>query len=332
MAGKARAEPFAMQAKDEEIKAVWKEKLRVTLCEHGLEEDLEKLCRRGIYRVQDFPLHLNLFIIDKEKMCGDIHEYHVMYEEEMKKRYSVRFYPAWRYSREEMKVMKGEVLANKKHMSEDVQEVILKYIYSGKSTTDAISTLMQPNWAHFVGFTAPGCKVRAEWHVEPHIAKAALVCKKWAQSYKAYIATEQREVFSTCRAKAVELALNLCDCDEYDPNVYMPAFSRVMYSVYRGAECLFVMRFTRVGGKQHDEHELSACYGIPEHWASAGRSPRSPVRTVALPGVCWIPRVLIHDEELAAFRRWREEQATELNQWLDEQHARAMKGDSKCSD
>ena len=214
-----------------------------------------------------------------------------------------------------------------KYMSEDVQEVILRYIYSGKcSTTHAISTLMQPNWAHFVGFTAPGCKIRAKWHAEPYIAKAALVCKKWAQSCKAYIATEQREVFTTCRAKAVELALNLCDCDEYDPSVSMPAFSRVMYSVYRGAECLFVMRFTRVGGKQHDKHELSACYGIPEHWASAGRSPRPPVRTVVLPGVCWIPRGLILDEDLAAFRQWREEQATELNQWLDEQHARAMKG------
>ena len=109
MAGKPGEKAPDMQAKHDEIKAIWKEQLREILRQYGIEEDLEKLCRRGIYRVQDFAFDLNWFIIDKEKMCGDIHTYHDMYEQEMKKRHSDRWYPSWHCCKDEMQMMESGV-------------------------------------------------------------------------------------------------------------------------------------------------------------------------------------------------------------------------------
>jgi len=100
-----------MQALRAAVLVTRKETLRGILCEHGLEEDLEKLWRRGVHRVQDLPFQLTWFVVDKEKMRGDIHEYHELYEHEMQKRHSDRYYPPWNFSPAEHEMMRRECLA-----------------------------------------------------------------------------------------------------------------------------------------------------------------------------------------------------------------------------
>jgi hypothetical protein len=318
-----------MLAKCEEVLANRKETLRGILCEYGVEEDLEKLWHRGIYRVQDFPFHLNWFIIEKEKMCGDIHQYHVIYKDEMKKRHSDRFYPAWRYSEEEMEAMKSEVLAERKKrkaqhtekkedkvdMCEDMQSVTAKCIFRGPPSAETFQ--IKP---HLCGFGQPGGNLRTIWHLAPHVGKAAAVCKAWNQSYKAYLATGLGEIFESVYERAVDLALNLCDCDEYSDRRFLPQYTRVVYSVFREDTCLFTMRFTRMSSSEHNMHKLMAQYAVPEESVS-GMSPRSPVMTIKLPRVCGISVRVIEAAQLAEFQQWRAGQVTALEGWLGEQHA-----------
>jgi hypothetical protein len=62
-----------------------KETFKRILRDYGLEEDLEKLCLRGIYRVQDIPPNLNDHIINKDKMRGSMQNYMDIYMEHEKK-------------------------------------------------------------------------------------------------------------------------------------------------------------------------------------------------------------------------------------------------------
>jgi hypothetical protein len=313
----------------EEVLVNRKEALRKILCEHGIEEDLEKLWRRGIYRVQDLPFNLNWFVVEKEKMCGDIHQYHVIYKDEMKKRHSDCFYTAWRYSEEEMEAMKSEVLKAKKKrkakqtekkkrkvdMPEDMQSVMAKCIFTGPPSEETFQ--IKP---HLCGFGAPGGNLRTIWHVAPHIGKAALVCKTWNQSYKDYLVKGLGEIFESVCERAVDMALNLCDCDEYSDRRFLPQYTRVVYSAFREDKCLFTMRFTRMSNSTNEMHELIAVYAVPEDSVS-GMSPRSPVKTIKLPRVCNISVRVIEAAQLAEFQKWRKEKVAVLEEWLGEQHA-----------
>jgi hypothetical protein len=312
------------------VLAVWKETLGEILCEYGIEEDLEKLWRRGIYRVQDFPFNLNWFIVEKEKMCGDIHQYHVIYKDEMKKRHSDRFYPTWRYSGEEMEAMKSEVMEERKKrkakqtekkkrnvdLSEDMQSVMAKCIFTGPLSEQTFQI-----YPHLCGFGAPGGNLRTIWNLAPHVGKAALVCKTWNRSYKDYLVTGLGQIFEAVCERAVDLALNLCDCDEYSDKRFSLRYTRVVYSAFRGEECLFTMRFTRMGNNERDRHELLAQYAVPEDSVLPNVSPRSPVKIIKLPRVCGISVRVIETAQLAEFQKWRAEQVTALEGWLGEQHA-----------
>ena len=231
--------------------------------------------------------------------------------------------------KDEMDVMKSEALTEtkkrrvrqtekEKHkvdMPEDMQNVMAKCIFTGPVAEETVEKKH-----HLCGFAAPGGNLRTIWHLAPHVGKAALVCRTWNKGYKDYLVTGVGELFQSVCERAVDLALNMCDCDEYSERRFLSQFTRVVYSAFRGEQCLFTMRFTRMGSRQDDTHELVAVYAVPEDRVS-GMSPRSPVKTIKLPRVCGISVRVIETAQLAEFRKWRKEQVAALEGWLGEQHA-----------
>ena len=218
----------------------------------------------------------------------------------------------------EQKKRKGSQTEKKKRkvdMPEDMQNVMAKCIFTGPVAEETVEKKH-----HLCGFAAPGGNLRTIWHLAPHVGKAALVCRTWNKGYKDYLVTGVGELFQSVCERAVDLALNMCDCDEYSERRFLPQFTRVVYSAFRGEQCLFTMRFTRMGSRQDDTHELVAVYAVPEDRVS-GMSPRSPVKTIKLPRVCGISVRVIEAAQLAEFRKWRKEQVAALEGWLGEQHA-----------
>ena len=232
--------------------------------------------------------------------------------------------------KDEMDVMKSEALTEtkkrrvrqtekEKHkvdMPEDMQNVMAKCIFTGPVAEETVEKKH-----HLCGFAAPGGNLRTIWHLAPHVGKAALVCRTWNKKYKDYLVTGVGELFQSVCERAVDLALNMCDCDEYSERRFLPQFTRVVWSAYRGEECLFVLRFTRMGSREDDTHELLAQYAVPHDRVFWTMSPRSPVRTTKLPRVCGISIREIEAADLAEFQTWRAEQVAALEGWLGEQHA-----------
>jgi len=330
MAGKSDEEAPEMLALHTQVLARRKEILGEILRDYGLEEDLEKLCLRGIYRVQDIPPNLNDHIINKDKMRGSMQNYMDIYMEHEKKGLLPNVYVRHDTPKKGQggKAVCGEAacgpVPKKEAMAEDMQGELAKCIFSGPPCMHTIDLGPEFNCR---SYWRPGFRLRTIWEREPQLEKAALVCKTWNQKYQEHLAKSLPDVFKAVCERAVDLALNMCDIDEY---VGMPTLSRVVYAARRGGlqntpeRCLFVMRFTRTG-MNDGVRELHANYGIPESRTPKG-SPAcvgpalSPVRTIKLPEVCWIHGLDCADEQLQEFRQWRAEQTTALEQWLGEQH------------
>jgi hypothetical protein len=280
-----------------------KERLSHVLSQYDLEADAEKLWRLGVYRVEDFPAALDLHAIEREGMCGSIEQYQRIYRKEMKRKPGFLAWPA-------------VVEKRKVDMSADMQTKMAQCIFS---EAVAMETFQVPPNCFERAFEAPGGNLRTVWQVPAHLEKAALVCKAWNQSYREYLGAGVGEVFQAVRDRAVDLALNMCDCDEYSERMFPPQYSRVVHAAYRGQERLFTVRFTRMGSRYHSVHELLAQYGAPEQrGVRTGTLP--PVRIVELPRVCGISVRVIEDGELAAFRQWRGEQVAEMGEWLGARH------------
>ena len=206
----------------------------------------------------------------------------------------------------------GGPVPKKEHMTEDMQGALAQCIFSDPPCTQTIDRGPEPFCRTY---SRPGYRLRTIWELELHFEKAALVCKTWNQKYKEHLAAVLVNVFESVCERAVDLALNMCDIDEYTD---MPTLSRVVHSVYRGERCLFIMRFTRTGSSD-GVRELLANYGIPASRVPTG-TPRSPVRIIKLPEVCWIPMRDCQEKEIDEFRQWRAEQKRALEAWLGEQH------------
>lgn len=217
--------------------------------------------------------------------------------------------------RKKRKAKQTEKKKRKVDMPEDMQSVMAKCIFTGPPSEETFQIKPQ-----LCGFGAPGGNLRTIWHVAPHVGKAALVCKTWNQSYKDYLVKGLGEIFESVCERAVDMALNLCDCDEYSDRRFLPQYTRLVYSAFREDKCLFTMRFTRMSNNTNEMHELIAVYAVPEDSVS-GMSPRSPVKTIKLPRVCNISVRVIEAAQLAEFQQWRQEQVTVLEGWLGEQHA-----------
>lgn len=230
-------------------------------------------------------------------------QFHCIYRKEMKKKPG---FLAWPEVAEKRKV----------DMSADMQTTMAQCIFSEPVSME---TLQVPPNCFERAFEAPGANLRTVWQVPAHLEKAALVCKAWHQGYKEYLGAGVGEVFQAVRERAVDLALNMCDCDEYSDRMFPPEYSRVVHAAYRGQERLFTVRFTRMSSSYHSVHELLVVYGAPGQ-RGVKTETLPPVRIVELPRVCGISVRVIEDGELAAFRLWRGEQVAELREWLGERH------------
>ena len=315
MAGKSDEKAPEMLTLYTQVLARHKETFKRILRDYGLEEDLEKLCLRGIYRVQDIPPNLNDHIINKDKMRGSMQNYMDIYMEHEKKGLLPNVYVRHDGPKKGQggKAVCGRV-PKKEAMAEDMQGELAKCIFSGPPCMHTIDLGPEFNCR---SYWRPGCRLRTIWEREPQFEKAALVCKTWNQKYQEHLAKSLPDVFKAVCERAVDLALNMCDIDEY---VHMPTLSRVVYTARRGGlqntpeRCLFIVRFTRTGTNDA-VRELIAHYAVP-----VSRVPKAPVRIIKLPEVCWIHGLDCTDEQIQEFRQWRAEQTTALEQWLGEQH------------
>ena len=198
---------------------------------------------------------------------------------------------------------------------DDIAELVLGAFFAGTLQT---STFKPTSF-----YARPGGERLTRLFVPRHMRAAGLVAKGWQREFRKYLNVRAAKMIPTLLYRAVQRALDTCECERYpypfdmDQNEAATVF---VQSFYMDTRELFSMRFCRQRALVPGEraHELVVTLGKP---APDGSYTTGEPRAFGVAAACWVSIMDMSfstDEmdTLDYFLEWRYNTARDIEAWL----------------